>query len=77
MINNKYFIIELPSPALSAILSHCVESSNTVRKNNTGTKAVVKLPVGANVPNILKSKTEYNHAEILTELNEPEWISNE
>jgi len=76
-ILNKYFILSLPEPALSAILSHCVEGSNTVRKNKAGTKSVVKLPVNSEIPNILKSKTKYNHSEILTELSKPEWINNE
>ena len=77
MIQNKYFIISLPEPALNAILEHCIESSNTVRKNNDGTKAVVKLPVGADVPGILQSKTSYSHTEIISELSNSEWVSDD
>lgn len=75
MITNKYYILNLPEPALNAILSHCVESAETARSNKDNTKHVVKLPIGSGVPAVLKSKTEYNHTEILQELNTSEWQS--
>ncbi len=61
MIQNKYFIINLPEPGLNAILEHTIENINTLRSNNDKTKHIVKLPVGSTIPNSLQNKTSYNH----------------
>ena len=45
---------------------------NLVRKNNDGTKAVVKYS-GAQ-PSFLNGKTTYTHAEILVEMSTEDWL---
>lgn len=72
-IKNKYFIIELPEPALPAIMIHCVESIETVRSNNDGTKHVVKLPINTETPDNMQHFIEYDHTGILIKLSELEW----
>ena len=74
---NKYYIISLPNAALNAILEHCIQTSSSIRKSLDNTKVVVKLPVGAKVPNIIKSKKEYTNTEIKIELRKPEWTPSE
>ncbi len=65
---NTYFIIQLPEPALNAILTHCVEKTiNNVRVLYDGSY-VVKLPMYAIVPPVLQSKKTYTHSEILEEI---------
>ena len=75
MIKNLYFIIQLPDPALDVILKHCVGTAESQRKSFDGAKTVVKLPVGADIPNVLKNKKVYNHEQILLEMAKPEWSS--
>jgi len=72
---NTYFIISLPEPALDAILTFCIESTDTVRKSNNGNKAVIKLPIDADTPAVLLSHQEYNHTQITTELSNTEWTT--
>ena len=72
MIENKYFLLNLPEPALDAILSHCVEKAiDKVRILYDGSY-VVKLPVDAIIPDILKNKQVYIHSEILKEIEKRE-----
>ena len=75
MILNKYFILNLPEPALNAILTHVVGTVESQRKSLDGKKTVVKLPVGASIPAVLQNKTAYTHSEILQQLSSPEWSS--
>jgi len=75
MIQNKYFIISLPEPALNAILTHIVGTAESQRKSLDGKRTVVKLPVGASIPAVLQNKTAYNHDQILLEMAKPEWSS--
>ncbi len=75
MILNKYYIIQLGSPAIDPYLVHTIESAESVRTNNISpNKFVVKLPVGASVPEIFNAWLEYNHAGILIEMAKPEWV---
>ena len=63
----------MPEPALNAILTHCIGTAESQRKSIDGTKTVVKLPVGAEIPSVLKNKKVYSHSEILVEINKSEW----
>jgi len=76
-VSNKYFILNLPDTALPAILANCVEDIDTLRKNNTRKKTVVKLPKGAKVPKNMKHFIEYSHLKILSEMAKPEWNPND
>lgn len=72
--DNKYFVIELPDNAFDVILSYCVEqSADKCRTSNDGKKRIVKLPVGAEIPNILRHYQIYTHEEIIQELKKQEW----
>ena len=72
-MENKYFIASLPTPALKVILKHCVEDINTVRYSVDKSKAVFKLPKGAEKPASFNAFTEYTHTEILTQMATSEW----
>lgn len=72
MIENKYFILTLPEPAINAILSHCVEKTITNARKLYDGSYVIKLPVGTEIPDILKNKQAYNHSETLTEIEKRE-----
>jgi len=76
-IQNKYYIIELPEPALPVIMSYCIESIETVRSNNDKTKHVVKLPINTETPNNMQHFIEYDHTGIKIKLLELEWRSPE
>lgn len=74
MILNKYYILKLGTPAIDPYLAHTVENINTVRTNNKKpNKFAVKLPIGASVPAMFNAWTEYNHSEILIEMEKAEW----
>jgi hypothetical protein len=52
-------------------------SQNTLRWNidPAGTKTFVKFDSSNPTPSFLSGKTQYTHAQILTELAKPEWSS--
>ena len=69
---NEYYIIPiglLKNPILDAV----VQDINTVRKNNNETECVVKTYDGITDHPALSAHTKYTHAEILVEMNKPEW----
>jgi len=73
MIRNKYYII--PTALPNNIKSHIVGGGDTSRTNKTGTKAVVKRFVTDNEDRPqFNAFREFTHAEILVELEKPEWI---
>ena len=72
-MNNKKYIIITKDEVASVDFSQVDETSiNTLRYNNDGAKTFVKFE--GNTPSFLEGKTQYTHAEILTELNKSEWI---
>ena len=71
---NRYFIANIPNPNMSQIYDLVVGEESTQRFSLDGTKVVVKLPVGDDSNHgVLQNATEYTHAEILVEMQKPEW----
>ena len=74
MIQNKYYILSLPEPALNNILKDCVGSIETQRKSLDGKKCVMKTSENVSMkPKSLNNFQAYTHEEILIELAKPEW----
>lgn len=74
MIQNKYYILSLPEPALNNIFKDCVGAIETQRKSLDGKKYVVKTPENVSIkPQSLNNYQSYTHEEILVILNTPEW----
>lgn len=74
MIQNKYYILSLPEPAINNIFKDCVGSIETQRKSVNGNKYVVKTPENTSIkPQSLNNFQAYTHEEILIELAKPEW----
>ena len=74
-MSKKYVIItasEVSSVDFSQVLE---DSSDTLRYNNDNTKTFVKFE--GSTPSFLDGKTQYNNSEMLTELNESEWVNTE
>lgn len=73
---NTYFILPSNSKLIPDILSVCVEkNTDTMRKNNDGSKIIFKLPEGVLIPGFLNLFKAYTHSEILLELTKTEWAS--
>jgi len=86
MIENLYFIVNLPEQAIDAIMEHVVGDSSTQRKSLDKSKSLVKLPIQLSIdikagvseaPAPLKKYTAYNHSEIKEILNSEEWTVKE
>ena len=72
MTENKYFILSLPEPALDAILKHTVQKKmQNVRQLYDGSY-VIKLPVGATIPDELAGKKVFSLSEIGIEIEKRE-----
>ena len=68
---NKYFI--LPATELTKVNSiYVIEKPTTVRLNNDKTFFVCKLKSGS-TSKVLDSFKSFTHAEILEEMQKPEW----
>ena len=48
-------------------------SEDTLRWNDGDSKTFVKFDSSHETPSFLEGKTQYTHAQILVELNKPEW----
>ena len=71
---NRYFIANIPNPNMSQVYDLVVGEESTQRFSLDGTQVVIKLPLGDdNNHGVLSNATEYTHAEILIEMNKPEW----
>lgn len=71
---NRYFIIPLPFQYIAELTTIIVGELESQRTNNNSNKMVVKLEQGDIIQHeILEGLLEYNHAEILIELQKPEW----
>ena len=74
MFENRKYVIINASEVSGIDFSQIIETGeNMLRYNNAGTKTIVKFE--GNTPSFLNGKTQYNYSEILTKLNESEWIS--
>ena len=74
MINNRYFIVNIPNANMSQIYALAVQDSLTIAKSNDGKKGIIKLFIGDEANHgILQNSIEYNHAEIIIEKQKPEW----
>lgn len=75
MAHNRYFIIDSNDPNKEAIFSFSIENEDSCRCNNDKTKIVIKLFEDDHEQHSeLSSYTEYSHDEILTEMQNSEWI---
>ena len=76
MNNNTYVILnisEITDENSTIDFSQLLNTdANYLRKNNDGTKAVVKY--GGTQPSFLNGKTTYTHAEILVEMSTEDWL---
>ena len=71
MADIKYVIInasEVSNIDFSKVLE---DSASTLRYNNDDTKTFVKFK--GTTPSFLTGKTQYNHSQIMTELQGDEW----
>lgn len=76
MLENKYFIITLGSPAIDPYLAFTVEGADTLRSNlSSPNKFVVKLPKGSEVPEMFNAWPEYDHAGIIIQMQGSDWTS--
>jgi len=76
MIENRKYVIITASDVSSVDFNQVSETSaDTLRYNNDTTKTFVKFE--GETPSFLDGKTQYNHSEILTELSNAEWQSDE
>ena len=69
ILNTSEIIDENSTIDFSKLLN---KDASYLRKNNDGTKAVVKYS-GAQ-PSFLNGKTTYTHAEILVEMSTEDWL---
>ena len=78
MPSDRFFTPDMADPNFDDIIDCVVEASGTLRKNDTETKFVCKLPEGhVGTPACLQPYTEFDHAGILVEMAKPEWNNDE
>ena len=71
---NKYFIVNLPGPAIKALLEHTVAKGlSKCRKSLDGKKTLLKLPIDLPKPVNFTPHKEYTHKEIKVILSTKEW----
>ena len=71
--NNKYIIMSVSEVDESIDFSQLgTKDVDSARKNNDGTKLVLKSP--DEIPSFLNGKTAYSHEEMINKLKESEWI---
>jgi len=76
MIENRKYVVITASDVSSIDFNQVLETSaSMLRYNNDTTKTFVKFE--GETPSFLDGKTQYNHSEILAELNKAEWQSDE
>ena len=76
MIENRKYGIITASDVSSVDFNQVSETSaDTLRYNNDTTKTFVKFE--GETPSFLDGKTQYNYSEILAELSNAEWQSDE
>ena len=70
--NRKWIIVNVSDITEEMIASAAQTSMDTLRKTNDGSKAILKWD-GPDTPSCFEGMTQYNHADILTELGKTEW----
>lgn len=65
-IENLYF--EVPYPIDGRILSFCIHQCRDQCPPNKNGKALVKLPVGAKIPSVLKNYEPLTHEQAKTKI---------
>ena len=75
-MNNRTYVIIDASEAVNVDFDSVIENNiNTLRYSLDGTKTFVKFE--GDTPSFLIGEPQYNHAEILSILREPEWAGDE
>ena len=76
MADKNYVVVPLPEANLANMVADCIETSvDTLRKNNTDTKTILKYE--GSKPASLGALVVMTYAEILVELQKAEWQSEE
>ena len=73
--NRKWVIVNVSDITEEMILSAIQTSTSTLRKSLDGTKAILKWD--GDTPSCFDGMTTYSHSEILTELSNSDWSSDE
>ena len=71
MADIKYVIINASEDSNIDFSKVLEDSASTLRYNNDDTKTFVKFK--GTTPSFLTGKTQYNHSQIMAELQEDEW----
>ena len=70
---NRHWIIIDVSDITDEMIENSIQTSmDTLRKTNDGSKAILKWD-GPDTPSCFDGITQYNHSDILTELQKDEW----
>ena len=70
---NRHWVIIDVSDITDEMIEKAIQTSmDTLRKTNDGSKAILKWD-GPDTPSCFEGMTQYNHADILTELGKTEW----
>ena len=70
---NRHWIIIDVSDITDEMIENSIQTSmDTLRKTNDGRKAILKWD-GPDTPSCFDGITQYNHSDILTELQKDEW----
>ena len=70
---NRHWIIIDVSDITDEMIENAIQTSmDTLRKTNDGSKAILKWD-GPDTPSCFDGITQYNHSDILTELQKDEW----
>lgn len=67
-INNLYF--EVPYPVDGRILSFCIHQCKDECPPNKNGKALVKIPLGAKIPSVLKKYDALTHEQAKIKISE-------
>lgn len=74
MLENRYFIVNIPNPRMSQIYDLAVGVESKQRFSLDGKKVMIKLYLGDTKDyGVLQNATEYTHEEILIVMATPEW----
>ena len=76
MADSKTYVIVPVAELTQQMVDDCIETSlDTLRRNNINTKTILKFE--GSKPASISSYTDYTHAEMLIELENVEWQSEE
>ena len=70
---DRHWVIVDVSDITDEMIENSIQTSmDTLRKTNDGSKAILKWD-GPDTPSCFDGITQYNHSDILTELQKDEW----